>query len=761
MGIAVLLPAVPARADLDDVFDELFSPFVDAATSGVDWGALLDSAAWETFLDPAHWDAAWANLDGVGEPLAALASPVGLTALFDEWFYTPIHTGVDNFINSDLGLQVGGWVNQLLGSYAIGDGADGTAENPDGGAGGWLFGDGGAGYSSTVDSVAGGAGGAAGWFGNGGAGGAGGEGAAGGAGGAGGWLLGIGGAGGAGGDGEIGGIGGSGGAGGWVFGIGGAGGAGGDGVDGGHGGDGGSAIGLFGSGGDGGDAGNSGVGGVATRLPALGGTGGDGSLFMFGSHGDVGQFGTGVALSGGGTGGYSTAGSWLIDSDGRVVILHGFDHVNKVAPYELSADGFGDDDAAFLATNGFNNIQLGLIWSAVEPQPGVYDYDYLASVAQTVQTLANHGVTSNIYMHQDLYGTAFGGVGAPEWAVQTGGLPNPDFGFPWNYFVNPAGNHAWDAFWNNAKAPDGIGLENHYAQMLQVVAHYFKDNPGVAAFGVIAEPHSGSHWLSTLLGNPYFDSQQLTPFYNQAIAAIRSVDPDTPVFVQPNVLFNLGVPTQLGAIDDDKAIYSFQNFCPTSDLLGINLFCDVFADMALATAARYADEHDIPAHIGGFGNSNIPGVHTAFTDAAVGHRYGWATWTYTGQNNNMDIPVPARAASLVYNTSLPPTGDNIDAAKLEVLAEPYPQAVAGIPNNWSFDNGTFQLSYSTQMADGQGVFAAGAQTNIAVPAVIYPNGYDVSVTGGHVISAPNATVLVIASDPGATTINVTVTRVGA
>ncbi|ORV39788.1 hypothetical protein AWC02_19655 [Mycolicibacter engbaekii] len=752
--------APAARADLDDVFDELFAPFVDAASSTLDWGALSDSAAWETFFDPAHWEAAWANLDGLGEPLAALASPVGLTDLFDQWIYTPIHTGVGNLLDSDFGQQVGGVVNQLLGSYAIGDGADGTAENPDGGAGGWLFGDGGAGYSSSAEGVAGGAGGAAGWFGNGGAGGDGGEGAAGGAGGNGGWLLGVGGVGGDGGDGVVGGIGGSGGAGGWLFGIGGAGGSGGDGGDGGHGGDGGSAIGLFGSGGAGGDGGDSGVGGSPTRLPALGGTGGNGSLFMFGAHGDVGQFGTGVPLSGG-TGGFSTAGSWLIDSDGRVVILHGLDHVNKVAPYELSVDGFGADDAAFLAANGFNNIQLGLIWAAVEPEPGVYDYDYLASVAQTVQTLSAHGITSNIYMHQDLYGTPFGGEGAPDWAVQTGGLPNNDVGFPWSYFVNPAQNHAWDAFWNNAKAPDGIGLETHHAQMLQVVAHYFKDNPGVAAFGVIAEPHSGSHWLGSLLGNPYFDAQQLTPFYNQSVAAIRSVDPDTPIFVQPNVLFNLGVQTQLGKVDDPDVIYSFQHFCPSVDLFGVDFFCSVFADIAIDNATKYPDTYGIPAHIGGFGASNVLGAHTSVLDAAARHQYGWATWVYTGMNDITTTATSREAESLVYDTNLPPTGDNIDAAKLEVLAEPYPQAVAGIPNAWSFDDGTFQLSYSTQMADGQGVFAAGAQTNISVPPVIYPNGYEVNVTGGQVVSAPNASVLVIASDPGATTISVTVTRVGA
>ncbi|POX87422.1 PE family protein, partial [Mycobacterium kansasii] len=90
--------------------------------------------------------------------------------------------------------------NALLGRPLIGDGATGTATNPNGGAGGLLFGNGGDGYSQPASSTApGGAGGAAGLIGNGGRGGTGGAGAAGGAGGQGGFWLGNGGAGGAGG----------------------------------------------------------------------------------------------------------------------------------------------------------------------------------------------------------------------------------------------------------------------------------------------------------------------------------------------------------------------------------------------------------------------------------------------------------------------------------------------------------------------------------------------------------------------------------
>ncbi|MGW6036535.1 PGRS repeat-containing protein [Gordonia terrae] len=90
------------------------------------------------------------------------------------------------------GLQVIG-PNSVL---WIGDGADGTADNPDGGNGGLLWGDGG-------DAYAGGRGGDAGMFGSGGHGGDGVIGVAGGAGGdggRGGWLFGNGGRGGDGAD---------------------------------------------------------------------------------------------------------------------------------------------------------------------------------------------------------------------------------------------------------------------------------------------------------------------------------------------------------------------------------------------------------------------------------------------------------------------------------------------------------------------------------------------------------------------------------
>ena len=88
-------------------------------------------------------------------------------------------------------------VAALTGRPLVGDGANGTAASPKGKSGGFLYGNGGNGYSQTTPGLAGGSGGNAGLIGNGGAGGTGGTGAVGGVGGLGGWLSGNNGAAGA------------------------------------------------------------------------------------------------------------------------------------------------------------------------------------------------------------------------------------------------------------------------------------------------------------------------------------------------------------------------------------------------------------------------------------------------------------------------------------------------------------------------------------------------------------------------------------
>jgi endoglycosylceramidase len=681
-GMAPLVTAPAAHAD---EFDVIVDPII-SALSGIDPTLGADLGALATSFDPTF------AADSAASAATAAATP-DFSELFNQFVYTPTHTALEDWITSNVGQQVDGFINSVAGSEVIGNGVPGTQADPTGGAGGWLFGNGGAGWNSTEPGVAGGEGGAAGIIGNGGVGGEGGAGADGGDGGAGGSFLGI-----------------------------------------------------------GGDGGNAGDGTAPDGLPALGGAGGDSSVF--GIHGMVGDFGTGSGDPSGADS-LGTTGSFLTNSDGQVVMLHGLNEVYKIAPGEPSASGFSDDDAAFLATNGFNAVRVGVIWSDLEPEPGVFNSAYLASIESTVQTLGNHGIYSIIDFHQDAYSTAFGGEGAPAWATETNGATNVSLPFPYNEFFDPAEQQAWDSFWSNADAPNSIGLEDNYSQMLEYVASAFNGNSNVAGFELMNEPSPGSStFLSTLLGGSFFDSQQLTPFYDQGSDAIRAVDPTTPIFFEPNVLSNAGLPTDLGHVDATNTVLSFHDYCEFD--LG-SLGCIPGVSAVVGNAEAYAEAQGIPAFMTEFGATSDQTAIAAPMQGADGNLIGWTEWAYSSQGDITTSASPPSSESLVFNPELPPTGTNVNTANLDTLAEPYPQVISGTPTSFSFENGTFDFTYSTEEADGLGSFAAGSQTTISVPTVEFPNGYDVSVTGGTVASAPDASELVIASDNGASTVTVVVT----
>jgi endoglycosylceramidase len=678
-GLSPLVAAPPANAD---EFDVIVDPII-SALSGIDPTVGADLGALAASFDPT------VAADSAASAATAAASTPDFSDLFNQFVYTPTHTALEDWINSNVGQQVDGFINSVTDSYAIGNGAPGTEADPDGGAAGWLFGDGGTGWNSTEAGVAGGNGGDAGFIGDGGIGGDGGAGANGGDGGAGGSFL-----------------------------------------------------------GDGGDGGNAGDGTAPDGLPALGGAGGDSSVL--GLHGTVGDYGTATDDSSGTEGSLSaigTTGASFTNSDGQVVELHGTNLVVKVSPYEPAAEGFNSADAQFLAENGFNAVRLGIDWAALEPEPGDFNTAYLQSIESTVQTLGQSGIYSILDIHQDAYSSAFGGEGAPAWATESGDATNISLPFPLNEFFDPAETQAWDSFWSNSDAPNGIGLEDNYAQMVEYLANAFNGNSDVAGFEVMNEPSPGSETLSTLLGSSFFDSQELTPFYNQVADAIRAVDPTTPIFVEPDVISgSVGLPITLGTVDTSGVALSFHDYLPGT-----------LAELPINSAETYAQANDIPAFMTEFGATNDQTDLADTMDDANQHLISWTEWAFTGENDITTTASPSSIESLVYNLSDPPTGTNVNTANLDTLAEPYPQVISGTPTSFSFENGTFDFSYSTEEADGLGSFAAGSQTTISVPAVEFPNGYEVSVVGGHVVSASDAPELVIASNAGASTVSVVVT----
>jgi endoglycosylceramidase len=443
----------------------------------------------------------------------------------------------------------------------------------------------------------------------------------------------------------------------------------------------------------------------------------------------------------------SHAGRWLVDTDGRVSVLHGLNMVYKRPPYAPDAIGFGDDDAAFLASEGYNTVRVGLIYKAVEPSPGVYDDAYLARIQQTVDTLGKHGIVSLLDFHQDLFNERFEGEGWPDWAIQDDGFPaEPKSGFPANYLVMPALQRSFDHFWANDPGPGGVGLQDRYAAAWRHVAERFGANPYVLGYDLLNEPWPGSTWqqCATPAGCPQFDAV-MSGFVTRMLTAIRSVDADTLVWYEPQVLFNNGSDTNLADFGDANTGMSWHDYCLTANEGGggYSADCETSDSLVFANAEKRSANTGDALLLTEFGATDDPAALEGVLKLADQNMMSWQEWHYCGCNDPTTTGSGDKQA-IVLDPSKPPSGENLKAVTLDEVTRPYPQAVAGTPEHWSFDPASkkFSLDYTTARAkDPATSFGPGTETEIAVPARQYPDGYAADVRGGAIRSAPGAAVL--------------------
>jgi endoglycosylceramidase len=452
-------------------------------------------------------------------------------------------------------------------------------------------------------------------------------------------------------------------------------------------------------------------------------------------------------------------GRWMVDRQGRVLVMHGVNMVYKRAPYAPDATGFGHDDARFLARHGFTTVRLGVIWRAVEPAPGEYDDGYLSRIRRTVRMLAAHGIRTMLDFHQDLYHERFEGEGAPTWAVRDDGLPaQPRLGFPANYFAMPALWRAYDHFWANDPGPAGVGLQTRYARAWRHVAGFLRGTRGVMGFDLFNEPFPGADYATCLqpAGCPHFDAE-LTRFSQRAVDAIRAADRRTVVFYEPNIFFNQGVPTHV-APRGRRLGFSFHDYCGAQFLTGGYDGCEPFDTMVFDNAeAQAGRRHDAPL-LTEFGATTDQPTLRAVVARAMRYRMGWQYWAYCGCDDPTTTG-PGAEQALVLDPARPPTGANVDRATLRALAVPHPTRVAGTPLRYRFDRTThlFRLRYTTARAGAlPGRFQAGSRTTVAVPRLQYPTGYRARALGAEVVSAPGSPVLRLALRPGVREVRVAV-----
>jgi endoglycosylceramidase len=400
-------------------------------------------------------------------------------------------------------------------------------------------------------------------------------------------------------------------------------------------------------------------------------------------------------------------------------------------------------------------VRVGVIYSAVEPQPGNYDDAYLDSINETVAMLARYGVSSLIDFHQDGWGPAFSCEGFPEWSTITDGHSFPGGPFP-GLLVDKAVLAAFGNFWSNTPASDGIGLQDHFAAAWTYAAQKLKNTPGILGWELLNEP-----WPGDLLDKPEDAHKAIIAFTNKLVKAIRNADQEHMIWYEPWVLFDWGIPTDMGKIDDTitppRIGFAFHNYITMPHLY----------DLGWNNAIRYSEKTGAALLCTEFG-ADISTAQTPAADLIRAQMHSidkkmmpaiyWAYWNRTPYeivNPITKQPVSSEAMGIVGDLNLPRVTPNVNDESLRALARPYPMFVAGTPVSWNFDPITrvFDLEYVSDPTLGSNV------TEVFVPDLHYPKGFNVSVTAPMVETSKEPQTLLVKASGPTQTVQVTISPV--
>ena len=460
-------------------------------------------------------------------------------------------------------------------------------------------------------------------------------------------------------------------------------------------------------------------------------------------------------------------GRWITDADGRVVVVRGFNMVNKLPPYHPRAVGFGEDDARFLREEGFNTIRLGVTYAGLEPRPGQIDEGYVAELLSTAKMLGRHGIFTLFDFHQDQYAHRFNGNGFPDWAIMDDGLPpEPDVGFPGNYVAMPALERAFDHLWANDAPPatPGRGLQDSLAEAWRRAALRFRALDTNLGYNLLNEPWPGSQYPSCMntRGCPAFDQLYLTPFSKRLIAGVRRADRQALVWYAPLLTFDFGSETHHGDTGDSRSGFAFNVYCLAASPINqgggdSSTACGIQEQRPMDLAAERSRTTGDALLMTEWGAVDDERTLARVADLADRAMLPWQHWAYF----NRDFSRPRPEHNLVADPAAPPVGRNVKAAKLAILSRPYPRVVAGTPESWRFDRAQrrFDLRYSTRRPGG-GAYAACDETEVFVPPRHFGSRYGLDVEGAYVVSRPAASVLRLVAKERAGHVRVRVERDG-
>ena len=437
----------------------------------------------------------------------------------------------------------------------------------------------------------------------------------------------------------------------------------------------------------------------------------------------------------------------ITDKWGRVLILRGINSSNS----SKSAHDFMpwvkkkhviQETKEF----GFNVVRFLIFWAAIEPEKGVFDEEYLDRLAKRIKWYTDNGAYVFLDMHQDVYGYSVRGNGAPPWATEVG--PYKKYQHKkigkkwWLQNINPAVTRAYSNFWRYKKYKY---LQDHYIKAWEKVAKRFKGNPKVIGYDLMNEPHSPDI-------TPFFEKKRVKDFYHRVIRAIRKIDQDKWLFIEPrSFMVNFGLPSFLPKITDSRQGESRLVYAPHLYPLFLHegtpyqtIDRKNISDWSI-NRTKELERLKTPLLVGEFGGSdNIPNLNSFLEEVTNMFDYMQAGWTWYSNQ-------PGSWALVKRNGQEYP--------KVHYLVRTYPRAISGTPHGFFFDikTGEFQLFFKTK----KGVKAP---TEIFIPKRHYPQGFNVQIYNQTAESQwekkwdPQSQILYIKTEQSPNPYTITITR---
>jgi hypothetical protein len=199
-------------------------------------------------------------------------------------------------------------------------------------------------------------------------------------------------------------------------------------------------------------------------------------------------------------------GTVIRDSSGNIVRLQGFN---------VQVDDIDEEGMSWIKNKGFNSIRIVFYWFCVEPNEGVYDYEYLRNLDDILYWCEKYHIYAILDFHQWIWSTYFTyydmGVGFPDWLVRKGGYANSPDGLK---------QCATDFF---TKTGYGITMRQKYIDFWKFIVNRYKQNQYVWAYEPINEPLVAREVsYSTTVADGVMDMYE-----NDFTPNIRQIDADT------------------------------------------------------------------------------------------------------------------------------------------------------------------------------------------------------------------------------------------